>query len=78
LRKWLAWIPGEDGVDMSAPWSSVEGLDIIPDWRGREVSGALGGNEDRSRVFFPLDIAAGVEAGLSELQTHVEATASGT
>lgn len=41
LGKRLAWVSGEDSIDDSAPRSAVEGLDVIPDWGGMQVSGAL-------------------------------------
>ena len=65
-------------VDMSAPGLSVKGGDVIPDWRGLEVSGTLGGNDALLRVLLPLDEASRVEAWLCEHDAHVEATAAGT
>ncbi len=41
LGKRLAWVSGENGINDSAPWSAVKGLDVIP-YRGwMQVAGAL-------------------------------------
>ena len=74
--KRLAWVSGKHGVTDAAPRSAVEGSHIVPDWSGGEVSGALCGDEDGSRVFFPLDEASGVEAWLCEHEAHIQASAA--
>ena len=42
--KWLAGISGENDVKGTAEGPGIEGSQIIPDWRGREISRALGGD----------------------------------
>jgi hypothetical protein len=72
----LAGISGEDDVESPAKGASIETAQIIPD-RGRgEVSGALGGDEDGARPFFPFDEGAGVIAGLGEHEAQIKASAA--
>lgn len=78
LGKRLAWVSGEDGINDSAPWPAVEGLDVIPDWRGMQVSGALSCDKAVSGVFFPLNIAGGGKARLGKSKTHVKSAAACT
>jgi hypothetical protein len=77
LTERLAGVSGKQGVDASGEGRRVEGGDVIPDWRGGEVSGPLGGNEGLPWVLFPFDKAAGVEAGFCEHEAHIEATGPG-
>jgi hypothetical protein len=70
-------IASQHGVDRAAVSGSVEGCDIIPDWGRGEVSGTLGGNDGISWMLFPLDKAAGVEAGFCQHEAHIKATGSG-
>lgn len=72
----LAGIAGKDGVDCATEGPPIEGGNVIPDWRRGEISSPLTGDEAGSRVFFPLDIAAGVEAGFGEHEAHIKATAA--
>ena len=74
----LAGVSGQQGVDVPCPWRCIECAQVDPDWRGREVSGSLGGDEAFLGVWLPFDEAASVEAWLCEHETHVEATAAGT
>lgn len=76
VAEWLAWVSGDEGVDGPCEWSSVEGGDVVPDRGGREVSGALGGDEGLAGVFLDLDKASGVVAGLGQHEAHIEATAA--
>ena len=78
LGKRLAWVSGKDGIDNAAPWSAVEGLDVIPDRGGMQVSGALSCNKAVSGVFFPFDIAGGGKASLGKSKTHVKSAAACT
>ncbi|MEP5730313.1 MAG: hypothetical protein ABJL67_13205, partial [Sulfitobacter sp.] len=55
----------------------VKGGNIVPDGSGCKVSSALRRDDPTARVFFPLDIASGVESGLCEAKTHIKATGSG-
>ena len=76
LAERLAGIPCEDGIEGTAERPSVECGDIIPDRGEGEVSRALCGDEDASRVFFPLDKASRVKSRLCEHEAHIEATAA--
>ena len=78
LAERLAWVSCKEGVEGSSKWLCVEGCEVIPD-RGRgEVSGALRGDEARSRVFVNFDEASGVESGLCEHEAHIEPASSST
>ncbi len=72
----LAGIACEDGIECSAEGPGIEAAQVGPD-RGRgEVSGALGGDEDRPRPVFPFDEGAGVIAGFSEHEAQIKASAA--
>lgn len=58
-RRCPAALNGQHGVDMPRPWSGIECAQVGPDWRGREISGSLGGNEAVSGVLLPFDKASG-------------------
>lgn len=75
--EWLAGVSGEDGVDRPAPRLPVEGGDVIPDWGGGEVSGALRCDDAVPWVFGPFDPAAGVEFWLGKHEAKIEASGSG-
>lgn len=70
----LAGVSGKQRVEGPGERLCVEGCDIIPYWCRAEVSGPLASDEDRSRVFLPLDKASGVESGFGEHEAHIEAT----
>lgn len=76
LTERLAGVSGEQSVDASGEGPGVEGGDVIPDWRGGEVSGPLGCDEGFAGVFFPFGKAAGVEPWLREHEAHIKATGS--
>lgn len=78
VGEWLAGIACEHGVEGSAEWPRVECGDVIPDWRGREISGPLGGDEGVSGVFFDFNPNTGSEAGFDQVESHVESAASAT
>lgn len=73
----LAWVSGQQSVDAPSPWPGVKCAQVGPDWRGREISGSLGGNEAVSWILLPFNKASGVERRLCEHKAHVEATAAG-
>ncbi len=75
MGKRLTRVSGKHGVD-AAPRSCVEGFDIVPDWRGRDVSGALPCNEAVAGVGVPFDVAGGGKARLGKLKTHVKSAAA--
>ena len=72
----LAGVSGKQGVDGSGEGPGVEGDEVVPDWRGGEVSGAHGGDKGVSRIGFPLDIGAGVEAGHGKTDAHIQSSAA--
>ena len=76
MAEWLARVSGNDGIEGTSEGPSVECGDVIPDWRGREVSGPLGGDEGGSGIVFPFDKAAGVKSGLCEHEAHIQASAA--
>lgn len=76
LAERLAWVSGNEGVDCAGEWSGVECRDVIPDWGRGEVSGLLGCDKLFPWVWFPFDIATGVEAGFCEHKAHIKATGS--
>lgn len=76
LGKRLAWVSCEQGVDLPAPWHGVEPLEVVPDWRGVEVSGALPCDEGAAGVFLDLDVAGGGKARLGKSKTHVKSAAA--
>jgi hypothetical protein len=45
LAERLAGISGQDGIECTAKSPPVEGGNVIPDWGGCEVAGALCGND---------------------------------
>ena len=72
----LAGVSGEDDVEGTAEGECIECSQIIPDWRGGEVFGALGGDEDGAGPIFPLDECAGVKSGFGEHDTQIQASAA--
>lgn len=76
LGKRLAWVSGEDGVDLSAPGAPAELLEVVPDRGGMEVSGALPGDEASAGIVVDLDIAGGGKARLGKAKTHVKSAAA--
>jgi hypothetical protein len=78
LAERLAGIPGEDGVERASEWPSVEGGKVVPYGSGGEVSGALGGDEDGSRVFLDFDPESGSEAWFGQMEPHIKATSAAT
>jgi hypothetical protein len=72
----LAGISGEDDVESAAEWPGIEAAQIVPDWRGGEVSCALGGDEHSSGPILPFDKGTGVIAGLGEHEAQIKASAA--
>jgi hypothetical protein len=48
----------------------------VPDWCGREISCALGGDEDTAGPVLPFDKCAGVETGFGQHEAHIQASAA--
>jgi hypothetical protein len=72
----LARVSGKEGVKASSEGLGIEGGKVIPDGGRGEVSGALGGDEPASGVFFPFDKASRVKSGLGQHEAHIEAAAA--
>ncbi len=72
----LAGISGEDDIEGTAEGTGIEGSQIVPDRRWREVAHALGGDEDGSRPVLPFDKATGVISGLCEHEAQIKASAA--
>jgi hypothetical protein len=72
----LAGIAGEDGVEGTAEDTGIKTAQVIPYWRGREISRALGGDEDGAGPVLPFDEGAGVIAGLGEHEAQIQASAA--
>ncbi len=72
----LAGITGEDDVECAAEHPGIEAAQIVPDWSGRKIPCALGGNEHSSGPVFPLDEGAGVIAGFGEHEAQIKASAA--
>ena len=72
----LAGIPGEDDVESPAEGTGIETAQVVPDWRGCEVSCALGGDENAAGIAFPLDKSTGVEAGFGQHDAQIQASAA--
>ena len=76
LGKRLAWVSGKESVDLSAPWSPAELLEVVPDRGGMQVSGALSCDEASAGILVDLDIAGGGKARLGKAKTHVKSAAA--
>jgi hypothetical protein len=72
----LAGVSGKEGVEGPGEGLGVKCGEVIPDWGGGEVSGALAGKDDGSGAFLPLDIATGVESGFGKTEAHIQACAA--
>jgi len=72
----LAGISGEDDVEGPAKGPGIEAAQVVPDWCGREVSRALGGDEDGTGPVLPFDKGTGVIAGLGEHEAQIQASAA--
>ena len=72
----LAGISGKDDVEGPKKGPGIEDAQIIPDWGRGEVSGALGGDEDRAGPIFPFDKGAGVKPGFGEHEAQIQASAA--
>lgn len=76
LGKRLAWVSGKEGVDLPAPWSPAEPLEVVPDRGGVEVSGPLSCDEASAGIVVDLDVAGGGKARLGKAKTHVKSAAA--
>lgn len=76
LGKRLAWVSGKQRVDLSAPWSPAEPLEVVPDRGGMQVSGPLSCDEALAGIVVDFDIAGGGKARLGKAKTHVKSAAA--
>ena len=72
----LAGISGEDDVEGTVEGPGIEAAQIVPDWRGGEVSCALGGDEDGSGPILPFDKCPSVKSGFGEHDAQIQASAA--
>ena len=72
----LAGISGKDDVEGPEKGPGIETSEIIPDWGRGEIACTLGGDEDSTRPFLPLDERAGVKAGFGEQEAQIQASAA--
>ena len=72
----LAGVSGEDCVEGPAEGPGIEAAQVIPDWRWRKVSGALGRDEDRAGICLPFDKCPGVKPGFGEHDAQIQASAA--
>ena len=72
----LAGISGEDDIEGPAEGPSIEAAEVVPDWRGCEVSCALGGDEDASGPILPFDKYPGVKPGFCQHDAQIQASAA--
>ena len=72
----LAGISGQHCVEGTVEGVGIEGSQIIPDRGWGEITSALGGDENGSRVCLPLDEGAGVEAWFGEHDAQIQASAA--
>jgi len=72
----LAGVSGEDDVEGTEEGPGIEAAQVVPDWCGREIPSALGGDEHSSGPVLPLDEGAGVIAGLGQHEAHIQTSAA--
>lgn len=72
----LARISREKGIENAAKGEAGEELEVVPDRRRVEVSGALAGNEGAPGVSLDLDVAGGGKARLGKAKAHVKSAAA--
>ena len=58
----LAWVSGENGVEMPAERSGVEGSQVVPDRRSWDGVVVHARHQDGRRERVPLDVADGLNA----------------
>lgn len=72
----LAGVSGEDDVEGTVEDPGIEAAEIVPDWGGREITRALGGDEDGSGKCLPFDKCPGVKSGFGEHDAQIQASAA--
>lgn len=76
LAERLAWVSGEQGVELPAPRASAEPLEVIPDRCRVKISGCLSCDEALPGIFLDLDKGGGGKARLGKAKAHVKAAAA--
>lgn len=77
LAEGLAGIAGRDEIHTVAPWSAVEGSQIVPYSRRSQGLVFHPGHESGRSVGLPLDVTHSAISGLGDVQAKVEASVSG-
>ena len=77
LAEGLAGITGRDDMNAVAPWSAVEGSQIVPYRRRSQGLVFHPGHESGRSVGFPLDVTHSPIAGLGDVDAEIEAAVSG-
>lgn len=77
LAERLTGVTGRDEIHAAAPWSAVEGSEIVPDSRRSQGLVFHPGHESGRSVGFPLDVTHSPIAGLGDMDAEVEATVAG-
>ena len=72
----LAGVSGENDVEGASEGPGFEAAQIVPDRGWREISGALGGDEDGAGPILPLDKCPGVETGFGEHEAQIKSSAA--
>lgn len=72
----LAGIAGSDEMNAAAPWSAVEGSEIVPYKRLSQRLVFHPGHESSRRVGFPLDVTHSPVVGLSDVQPEIKSSIS--
>jgi hypothetical protein len=76
LAERLTRIASQQGVDCPCEWPGIEGGEVIPDWRGCEIPGALSCDDAAPWVFLPLDKGPGVISGFGQHDAQIQAPAA--
>ncbi|BBF70173.1 hypothetical protein SBA_ch1_23730 [Sphingomonas bisphenolicum] len=74
----LAWIAGNDDMNAVAPWSAIEGFEIVPNRRRCQGRVFHPRHESGRCMSFPLDESHSAISGLCDMQAKIEACISCT
>ena len=72
----LAGISGQHCVEGPTEGPGIETAQIVPDRGWGEISGVLGGDEDRAGICLPLDEGPGVISGFGKHEAQIKASAA--
>lgn len=78
LAEWLTGITGREDMNAAAPWSAVEGFEIVP-YRCL-IQGLVRHprHESGRRMSFPLDVTNSSISGLGDADAEIESGIAGT